>query len=79
MMRPPMRKASDASFSALICPVSMTVSPAPLFSAVIVRTGRAWTALASVFRSQPASRASADISVRPSVAMTTALRKALTI
>ena len=63
-----MRKASDASFSALICPVSTTVSPAPLFSAVIVRTGRAWTALASVLRSQAASRAVAATRIRPSVA-----------
>ena len=46
MMRPPMRKASEASFSALIWPVSTTVSPTPPFAAVIVRTGRASTVLA---------------------------------
>ncbi len=55
MMRPPMRKASEASFSALICPVRTTTSPVPPFAAVIVRTGRASTVLALVFCSQPAT------------------------
>ena len=49
-----MRKASEASFSALIWPVSTTVSPTPPLVAVMVRTGRASTVLA-FFCSQPAS------------------------
>src|SRR5262249_24746632 len=42
-------------FSALIWPVSTTVSPVPPLAAVMVRTGRASAALALVFCSQPPS------------------------
>ena len=73
-MRPPMRKASDTSFSARICPVRTTVSPTSPLPAVIVRTGRGGVSV-TVFSclQAPSTRASAatsgktDASRRPGV------------